>query len=97
MIKELTLTTVISVRNELLSTDLSDTEVVMMQMDQGFYYGLEDVGKTIWESLDKPRSVNDLCEVVLQSYADAEREVVEPDVFAFLGELLEEELIEVQS
>lgn len=69
--------------------------MVMMHIDKGLYYGLEDVGKTIWDSLIEPRSVNELCDVVVQRYSDATRDVVEPDVVTFLGELLEEELIVV--
>jgi len=82
---------------DMIATQLSETELVMMNVDRGIYYGLEDVGKTIWDSLAEPRSVKDLCEVVLQSYAGAEQSVVESEVFGFLSDLLEENLVQVQN
>lgn len=97
MTQELTLQTIVSPRVELLAEELSDTEMIMMNLDRGFYYGLEEVAKTIWDALEQPRSAAELCDVVLATYEDAEREKVESDMFAFLGELLEEKLIQVDN
>jgi len=95
MTQTLSLQTIIAPRHELLASELSATELVMMNIDKGFYYGLEEVGKTIWDALDQPRSVAELCDIVLATYDDVDRQTVESDMFAFLGELLEEELVDV--
>ena len=96
MTQELSLQTIVSAtQEELLATELSETEMVMLNMDKGLYYGMEDVAKTIWRALAEPRSVDDLCQVVLAKYSGADREMVEPDILAFLGELLNDELIHV--
>lgn len=96
MTQALSLQTIVAPRTELLASELSDTEMVMMNIDKGFYYGLEEVAKTIWDALDQPRTAGELCDVVLASYADAERAAVESDLFVFLRELLAEDLIHVQ-
>lgn len=96
MTQPLSLQTIITPRQELLASELSRTELVMMNIDKGFYYGLEEVGKTIWDALDQPRSVAELCDIVLATYDDVDRQTVESDMFAFVGELLVEELVDVQ-
>ena len=94
MAHTLTLDTVVSRRSDLLSSDLSATELVMMNLDRGFYYGMEESAKAIWERLAGPRTVADLC-ADLVAYYDIDQATCERDVLGFLGELLKEELIHV--
>ena len=92
----LTLQTIVVAHNNLLSEELSSTEMVMMNLDKGCYYGLEEVGKTLWDGLAQPQSVSALCDLVIASYDQADRETVELDVLSFLDELLVEDLIQVR-
>jgi hypothetical protein len=94
MAHTLTLDTVVSRRSDLLSSDLSATELVMMNLDRGFYYGMEETAKAIWERLAKPCSVANLCDDLVARY-DIDRASCERDVLAFLDELLKEDLIHV--
>lgn len=96
MTQPITLQTIVATREALLASELSANEMVMMNLDKGAYYGLEAVGKTIWDALAQPRTVDDLCDVVLATYSDVDRPTVEADLFAFLGELLDEELIAIE-
>lgn len=96
MAPTLTLQTVISARDDLLSSDLSESEMVMMNIDKGFYYGLEDVGKLIWDALGEPRSIDALCDLVLARYAE-ERATIEEHVLTFAQDLLEEELVSIHA
>lgn len=95
MTQTITLQTIITPREALLASELSARELVMMNLDKGAYYGLEAVGKTIWDALDQPRTVNELCDVVLATYSDVDRPTVEADMFVFLDELLKEELVAI--
>ena len=95
MTDTLSLQTIVSAREDVLASGLSETEMVMMNIDKGFYYGLEEVAKTIWDALDEPKSVDAICDVVIDSYDDVDRATVEPDVLAFVGQLVREELIQV--
>ena len=49
-------------RGDLLANDLSPTETVMLDVAGGNYYGLRDVGKAIWDHLQSPMRVNELCD-----------------------------------
>lgn len=93
MTETFTLQTIVSARDDVLASGLSETEMVMMNIDKGFYYGLEEVGKTIWDAMAEPQSVDTLCDAVLSNYDEVDRETVEADIFAFLGQLSREELV----
>ncbi len=96
MTTTLTLETQLTARTDLLATNLSDTELVMMNIDAGKYYGLEDVAKVIWDYLTESRSVGEVCTEV-QSRFDIERETAEQDTISFLTELLDEGLVQQQT
>jgi hypothetical protein len=63
-----------------------DGEVVMMSMDQGEYFGLNEVGSRIWSLLERPIRLGELCRLLAESFnVDAERCLRE--VAAFLGDI----------
>ena len=90
-----TLETVVSRRAEIIGANLSATEAVMMNMDKGSYYGVEDVAKFIWDALAEPLSVAALCDRIMATYVDTEWAACEHDALAFVGELLAENLVDV--
>lgn len=92
---KITLETVVVAREDLLASDLSDDELVMMDIDKGHYYGLEDVAKTIWTQLASARPVSEICAAVVAQF-DADIESVEKDTIDFLTELHKENLINIQ-
>ncbi len=57
MSEAITLDTVIARRADLMSSELSDTELVMLNIERSSYYGVEDTAKAIWDHLDEPRSI----------------------------------------
>lgn len=69
------------VRTEGLLTAEVDGELMAMSIEQGVCYGLDRVGTRVWALIAAPRSVDSLCEALLQEFdVDAEkcrREVVE--------------------
>lgn len=85
---DLSLATVVSARADLLATELSATERVMLDVDKGRYFGVENVANTIWGAIAEPRTVGDVCATVLATY-DADRADVEADTFAFLEQLID--------
>jgi len=87
----LNLSTRIARCSTLLSTDL-DGEVVLMSIERGNYYGLERTARRIWELLETPKTVGDLCACLGKEYA-AQRETIEADVKKFVGKLLEEAVV----
>lgn len=66
-----------------------------MSLQQGVYYGLEDVGARVWELVQQPQHVQDIVEALLRDYA-VEDEQCQRDVLALLQQLMREGLIEVR-
>lgn len=62
--------------------------------DLASIYSFNGTGSSIWQLLERPKTVTELVDAVAQEY-DAERERVEKDVKEFLGEMLSAGLAEV--
>jgi len=71
-----------------------DEEIVLLNMNDNRYYGLNGMGAFIWRSLEKSDNVSTIVEDVLGSY-EVSREHCEEDVLVFLRELSEAGLIRV--
>lgn len=63
-----------------------DDEKVMMDMDKGEYYVLNEVASKIWDMIDKPLSIKDIVDVLLEEY-DVDRKVCNESVIQFLVRL----------
>lgn len=81
------------VRNEddVVYRSLGD-EAVLLHFKSGNYYTLNDVGILIWDVADGKCKVQDIIELIFQTF-DVERDDVEHDVTIFLEELAAENLI----
>lgn len=87
--------TVICRSDALLSNNLGD-DVVMMDIEQGSYYGLEGVAARIWEFTEKPVSVGSLCERLMNEY-EVSPERCEQEVNTFIGDLLKRDIVRIVS
>ena len=90
---EITLDAVVQRNEDLLTSNIGE-EVVMMSIENSAYYGLDPVGSKIWDMLDKPVSVSDLCEH-LQECFDVSPQQCQKDVLEFLIEMQEEDMLVV--
>ncbi len=79
--------------DDVLETDIND-ETVMMDIDQGRYFGLNDTGTRIWALLAQPIVIRDLCAQLAVEF-DVPREQCEQEVFDFLGSMLTRGLLQV--
>ena len=68
--------------DDVLETDI-DNETVMMDIDQGRYFGLNRSATRIWEVLAEPVVIEDLVELLAAEF-DVSREQCERDVMTFL-------------
>lgn len=87
------LDTVVSHSGDLVSCEL-DGEVVLMSIENGSYYRIDEVGSRIWTLLEKPSRVRDVCEALMREF-DVERERCERDVLTFLNDMHSDQLIDV--
>jgi len=92
--KEITTETIISQIEEIVASDI-DGETVMMSIENGEYYGLDDIGSRIWELIEKPTKVSDLIDRLLERF-DVDRETCERDVLKFLNDLDDDKILEVE-
>lgn len=81
-------------RSETFVTATVDEALVMMSLEKGAYYGLDEIGSQIWTQLAEPTRVAALCEALAARY-EAPRAQIETDVKAFLQELLDEGMIQI--
>ena len=85
--------TVVAIKDQ-LSADLKG-EAVILNCANGVYYGLNDVGNTVWAFVQEPRKVAEIAAKVASEYEVAP-DVCERDVIELLGQLTEAGLIEVR-
>lgn len=76
--------------NQLAAT--VDQEIVILSVERGSYYGLDDIGSEIWHQMATPVSVSALCDTLAAKY-DADRATIERDVLALLENLVAEGLV----
>ena len=72
-----------------------DGDLVMLDPDRGLYFGLDRVGHRIWELLETPQPVGDLC-AALEREFDVSPDMCRSDVLAFVERLSDAELVEVR-
>ena len=78
-----------------VSSDLGG-EVAILDLKAGVYYGLDAVGARIWSLIQKPRTVNEIRDILLEEY-EVEPERCERDLLALLQRLADEGIIEVEA
>ena len=66
---------------------------VLLDMDGGQYYTVDEVGGRVWQLCDGSRTVADIAALVSSEY-DAAPSVIDTDVRAFVTELTAERLLE---
>jgi len=76
-----------------ISADL-DGEVVVLSVDKGKYYSLNEVGSRIWALMERPISVASLIEILMGEF-EVERTLCQGEVLAFLGELHRDGLVQI--
>ena len=76
-----------------VSCDLNG-EVAILNLKSTLYFGLGQVGATIWDALSETKPAAELCQVVFDRY-DVDEARCRQDVLAFLGKLEQAGLVEV--
>ena len=79
--------TMVRRQGDWLSAKVGD-ELVMMSATSRHYVGLSEVGARIWELIEQPRSLDDVC-AMLQGEYDVAPQVCRDEVEAFLKELMD--------
>jgi coenzyme PQQ biosynthesis protein PqqD len=79
-------------RRERVLVQRAADQWILLDVENGQYYALDELSGRIWELCDGSHSVSAMVEAICRDY-DAPPETVEQDVLAFLGEMAEEKLL----
>ena len=71
---------------------LVDDETVLLDLESGMYFGLDGVGKRIWESVTDGKSLGEIAAVITAEYEVDEAQALS-DVIAFASDLVERGLL----
>ena len=83
--------TVVASKDQLAS-DIGG-ETVILGLTAGRYYGVDAVGARVWQLIQTPASVADICKTIVSEY-DVAPERCEADVLTLLRRMLDAGLIE---
>lgn len=89
--KLLNLDSIVSQKEDVDVTELNG-EKVMMDLDKGKYFMLNETGSVIWDSINEPKSILEIIESVIREY-DIDKETCESKVLEYLEKLNHEELV----
>ncbi len=82
-------------RNEDIVVGVVDADVIMMSIESGKYYHLNISGGRIWDMLEQPRTVSEICEMLGKGFK-VTPETCQKDVLRFLDELASRKIVTIR-
>jgi coenzyme PQQ synthesis protein D (PqqD) len=89
----LSLETVVARRPGLLDAKV-DNEIVALNIESGICYGLNPVGARVWNLIEEPTRIREICDTLLMEYT-VEPDTCRREVLELIEELMSEGLIVV--
>ena len=75
-------------RNDSIPATELDGELMMMSVDSGEYYAINEIGSSVWGLIEEPKSVSELCSQLREQFeVDADECIA--DVLEFLAKATE--------
>jgi len=72
-----------------------DGEMVLLDMESENYFGLDEVGTSIWQAMQENADLNEVLKSLLAQY-DVGEEMLEHDLVVFVEKLQESGLVKVE-
>ena len=92
----ITRSSVVRAADRQVSSDFPDEQVVLLDVHEGTYYGLNAVGARVWKMIQSPRAVGDIVDALLASYEIGEERCLE-EVSSLLNDLASRRLVEIEN
>ena len=92
IMNNITLQTIVSRRQEGLLVSELGKELVMMDIENGNYIGLNETGKAIWDLIQEPIKVEELIQRLLTQY-DISAEQCSSDTVEYLAKMQEQQIL----
>ena len=87
-----TLNTTLSRNGDILYASVDSEEVVMLSVTAGKYYGLNAVGARIWELLEHPMTLAQLCAKICEDF-EVDMKTCEAAVLKFAEEIIDNGIV----
>ena len=81
--------------SEVFAQDLPDGEIVLLNMANESYFGLDGVGARMWSELSSGRTLREVADVLCDEF-DAEPASVQDDLKELVDHLVSEGLVTIQ-
>jgi hypothetical protein len=81
------LDTTLNRNGDILHAQVGTEEAVMMSIEAGRYYGLNAVARRVWELLEDPQTIAQLCARICTEF-EVDAKTCEADVLKFVNELI---------
>ena len=82
------LDTILSRNDDILHASVGSEEAVMMNVTAGRYYGLNAVASRIWELLETPKTIAELCAQICEEF-EVDAQTCEVEVLKFVQDLVD--------
>jgi hypothetical protein len=69
-----------------------DGEIVILDLEEGIYYGINQVGARIWEIVQDPTPIEEIVETITDEY-DVSHDECSRDVISLLHDLKQKNLV----
>ncbi len=90
----LTMNSIIQRDPEVIAAE-ADQDLIMVSIATGYYYGISDVAREIWDAIERPKKVSDLVHELTDTY-QIDLPACEDQTLSFLRALLDEGLVQVK-
>jgi hypothetical protein len=81
-------------RSKKITWRVVEEDSVLLNLDTGYYYTLNEVGRFLWESLDGTKKLSAIHKEILDHY-DVDPETAKNDILELIDDLLKEGLAEI--
>ncbi len=84
--------TIVAAKNQ-VSSELAG-EAVILNIDRGVYFGLDEIGARIWSLIQQPKSVSAVRDIIVEEY-NVSADQCEQDLVELISKLADEGLVTV--
>ena len=84
----------VTIPEDVIARDIGDGEMILLDINNEDYYGLDEIGTRVWKALTSGVSVQKSCEMLSKEF-DSDYDTLSNDVFEFMEDLKQSGLIKV--
>jgi hypothetical protein len=91
---DVSLTNIVRISDDVVFREL-DGEAVLLNLETGTYFGLDEVGSRIWQFIEQYGSLSTVLDEIVREF-DVDRPVAERDLIDLVGQLVSRGLVETE-